>query len=75
MFPLTCLQVVNKLVHAVLIQANDGNEMVTEKHYVSFFPGVQWINQDSHLCGKGQHCGLEDRGQGKVLSSVVTSSD
>lgn len=75
MFPLTCLQVINKGVHTILIQASDSSKMVTDKQFVSFFSGVQWIKQDSHFCGMGQHCGLKDRGKGKVLSSIVTSSD
>lgn len=75
LFPLTCLQVINKVVHTILIQASDSSKMVTDKHCVSFFSGVQWIKQDSHLCGMGQHCGLKGRDKGKVLSSIVTSSD
>lgn len=54
MFPLTCLQVINKVFHTILIQASDSSKMVTEKHHVSFFSGVQWIKQDSHLCWMGQ---------------------
>lgn len=54
-----CLQVIYKLVHMILIQASDSNEMVTEQLCASFFPGVWCIRQDSHLDGMGQHYGLK----------------
>lgn len=75
MFPLTCLQVINKVVHTILIQASDSSKMVTEKTSCFF---LLWSPVDKtgfSFMLDGTDCGLKGRGKGKVLSSIVTSSD
>lgn len=54
-----CFQVINKLVHTILTQASDGNQMVTEQYCAFFFPGAWCTRQDSHLFVMGQHYGLK----------------